>query len=55
VVVVDAGERVHHVPVVVERDTGSTVEIASGLSPDDRVVKLPSVDLTEGRQVEIAR
>ncbi|APR76095.1 Putative Co/Zn/Cd efflux system membrane fusion protein [Minicystis rosea] len=55
VVVVGAGERVHHVPVVVERDTGPTVEIASGLAPDDRVVKLPSVDLLEGRLVEIVR
>jgi multidrug efflux pump subunit AcrA (membrane-fusion protein) len=52
---VDAGGRIRHVPVVVERDTGPTVEIASGLSPDDRVVKLPSPELTEGRVVEIAR
>ncbi|MFT3769026.1 MAG: efflux RND transporter periplasmic adaptor subunit [Minicystis sp.] len=55
VVVVGPNDRVRHVPVVVERDTGPTVEIASGLAPEDRVVKLPSAELTEGRQVEVAR
>src|SRR5262249_35840576 len=47
------GDRVHFAPVVVERDTGPTVEIASGIAPEDRVVKLPGVDLTEGRAVEV--
>jgi RND family efflux transporter MFP subunit len=55
VAVVDATGHIRHVPVVVERDTGPTVEIASGLSPDAKVVKLPSGELTEGRLVEVAR
>jgi RND family efflux transporter MFP subunit len=55
VVVIDNEGRARHVPVVVERDTGPTVEIASGLAPDDRVVKLPSAELTDGRPVDVAR
>jgi membrane fusion protein, multidrug efflux system len=54
VVVIDASGRARHATVVIERDTGPTVEIASGLSPDDRVVRLPSAELTDGREVEIA-
>jgi RND family efflux transporter MFP subunit len=42
------------VPVVVERDTGATIEIASGLQETDRVVALGSADLVEGMVVEIA-
>ena len=45
---------IHLVPVVVERDTGSTVEIASGIEATDRIVKLGSAELIEGRHVDIA-
>jgi membrane fusion protein (multidrug efflux system) len=55
VAVVDSTDHVHLVKVAVERDTGATVEISTGLQAEDRVVKLPSADLTEGKQVEIAR
>ena len=55
VAVVDARSRIHNVHVVVERDTGPTVEVASGLSAGDRVVKLPTAQLTEGREVEVVR
>lgn len=54
VAVVGAGERIRLVPVVVERDTGPTIEIASGLAGDERVVRLPGPELTEGRLVEVA-
>jgi RND family efflux transporter MFP subunit len=54
VALVGPGEKIHLVSVVVERDLGATIEIASGISPDDRVVKLPSAALTEGRVVEVA-
>lgn len=40
--------------VVIERDTGPTVQIASGLDPNDRVVKLGSADLVEGKPVDVA-
>jgi len=54
VAVVGPGDVVHLAPVVIERDTGATIELASGLEPGDRVVKLPSADLTEGRVIEVA-
>ncbi len=54
VAVVGAGDAIHFATVVIERDTGATIEIASGLSPEDRVVKLPSAELVEGRAVEVA-
>jgi RND family efflux transporter MFP subunit len=55
VAVVGARSRIHHVPVVVERDVGPTIEISSGLSPGDQVVKLPTAKLTEGYEVEVVR
>jgi hypothetical protein len=39
--------------VVVERDTGPSIEIASGLTGSERVVKLASSDLVEGKLVEV--
>ncbi len=54
VAVVGADEKLHLVTVVVERDTGPTMEISTGISEADRVVKLASSDLVEGRPVEIA-
>ena len=53
VVVVDAESKVHLVPVVVERDTGSSIEIASGIDGGTRVVKLASSELSEGKIVEV--
>jgi RND family efflux transporter MFP subunit len=43
------------VPVVVERDTGPTVQIASGLEGSEQIVKNASAELLEGRAVEVAR
>lgn len=54
VAVVGPDDRVHLVPVVVERDTGGTMEIATGISETDRIVTLGSAELVEGRAVEIA-
>jgi RND family efflux transporter MFP subunit len=54
VAVVGPGDHIHLVTVVVERDTGPTVEISTGIVPEDRIVKLPSADLVEGRAVEVA-
>jgi membrane fusion protein (multidrug efflux system) len=53
VAVVDAESKIHLVPVVVERDTGPTIEIASGLTGTEQVVKLASADLTEGKLVDV--
>jgi RND family efflux transporter MFP subunit len=54
VAVVDADDNVHLVPIVVERDTGATFEVSNGLSESDRVVKLASTSLFDGRHVAIA-
>ena len=43
------------VRVVIERDTGATVQIASGLDGTERVVKLASAELTDGRPVDVVR
>ena len=54
VATVTADGTIHLVTVIVERDTGSTIEIASGLQDTDRVVTLGNADLVEGKRVEIA-
>ena len=43
------------VPVTVERDTGATVLIASGIDADSRVVKLSSADMADGKRVEVRK
>lgn len=51
--VIDETSTVHLVPVVVERDTGPTIQIASGLGDKDRVVKIASAALSDGQKVEV--
>ena len=53
VAVVGPDDTVHVAPIVVERDTGATFEVASGLSESDRVVKLASPEHTDGERVEV--
>ena len=47
------GDRVQLVPVTVGHDFGNTVEITSGLTPQDEVILDPSDSLISGLQVEI--
>lgn len=44
---------VHLVPITIGRDYGATVEVISGLSPEDNVVLNPSDSLSEGESVRI--
>jgi RND family efflux transporter MFP subunit len=53
VAVVDAGGEIRLVPIVLERDTGPTVQVASGLRGDERVVRVASAALSEGARVEV--
>jgi membrane fusion protein (multidrug efflux system) len=53
VAVVGPGDLVQLVPIVVERDTGAAFEISSGLTASDRVVKLATTALFDGRQVVV--
>jgi membrane fusion protein, multidrug efflux system len=54
VAIVDTDNKVRLVTVVVERDTGPTIELSTGIGEHDRVVKLASSELVDGRAVEIA-
>jgi RND family efflux transporter MFP subunit len=51
VAIVTPGDLIQLVPIVVERDTGAAFEVSSGLNASDRVVKLASTALFDGRQV----
>ena len=55
VAVVDADDTLRLVPVVIERDTGATVQISSGLTADARVVKLSSADMVDGKRVQVRK
>ena len=46
--------RVQLVPVKISKDAGATVEIASGLTPNDAVILDPSDSLASGQEVQIA-
>lgn len=52
-VTIDGEDRVHYVTVVIERDAGATIEIASGLDGSERVLKLADASLKEGNKVEV--
>ncbi len=54
VATVDATNHVKFVPVTLERDTGSTVQIATGLTGDERVIKIAIPSLSDGDVVEVA-
>jgi RND family efflux transporter MFP subunit len=55
VAVVDAQEKVHFAPVVVERDTGATILIATGIEEGARVIKLASTELAQGMRVDVVK
>jgi RND family efflux transporter MFP subunit len=50
---VDAGDRVLIKPVALERDLGAVVEIASGLTPNDRVIENPPDGIGTGASVRV--
>ncbi|HWO24900.1 MAG TPA: efflux RND transporter periplasmic adaptor subunit [Kofleriaceae bacterium] len=52
--IVDAGSRLRLVPITIERDTGATLHVATGLTGDERVVKLALPGLPPGALVEVA-
>jgi len=51
---VDSSNHAVLVPVQLGRDYGTQIEIASGLSPDSRVINSPPDSLVEGQEVRIA-
>jgi membrane fusion protein (multidrug efflux system) len=52
VALVDAHSRVHFVPVAIERDNGTEIEIASGLDGTEKIVANPGGFLEEGKLVQ---
>jgi RND family efflux transporter MFP subunit len=54
VAIVSANNRVMLKPVTISRDLGREVEIATGLSADDRVIESPPDGLASGDEVRVA-
>lgn len=54
VATVSAGDKILFKPVTIARDLGREIEIATGLSPDDRVILSPPDGIADGDQVRIA-
>lgn len=54
VATVGPGDKIQFKQVAIARDLGRTIELASGLSPEDRVVVAPPDGIADGDQVRIA-
>lgn len=53
VAVVGPGDVISLRKISIERDTGTTLQIATGLTADDRVVRIANAALTDGAKVEL--
>ncbi len=53
VAIVDADNKLHLQQIAIERDAGATVQISSGLTGSERIVKIASAELVEGKPVGI--
>ena len=54
VATVDGGDKVKFKTVTIARDLGRDIELASGISPDDRVIVAPPDGLADGDPVRVA-
>jgi RND family efflux transporter MFP subunit len=54
VATVDATNRVKYVTITIERDTGAAVQIAGGLTGDERIIRIAVPSLLDGDVVEVA-
>jgi membrane fusion protein, multidrug efflux system len=52
VAIVDAHNKIHFSPITIERDTGSTLWVGTGVTSKDRVVKIAVPTLVEGDIVD---
>jgi RND family efflux transporter MFP subunit len=50
---VGVGDEVHYVPVTLERDTGATILLSTGLEGSERVIKVANASLVEGAHVVV--
>lgn len=53
VAILDAQNHVRFKPVMIERDLGSSVVLASGINPNDRVIDSPPDGITDGAAVRV--
>jgi RND family efflux transporter MFP subunit len=53
VATVDASNHVKFIPISIERDTGATLWIATGLTGDERIIKIAVPSLLDGDVVEV--
>jgi RND family efflux transporter MFP subunit len=54
VAVADAQNRVHYVPITIERDTGAALWVATGLTGDERIIKIAVPTLAEGDLLDVS-
>jgi membrane fusion protein (multidrug efflux system) len=54
VATVDANDKVLFKTVTIARDLGKDIELASGISPDDRIIVAPPDGIADGDQVRVA-
>jgi RND family efflux transporter MFP subunit len=52
VAVVTANNTLHLQPITIERDLGATLQVASGINANDRIVQIAGAELSEGQKVE---
>lgn len=53
VAVVDAQHKLHFATITIERDTGATLQVATGLTGDEQIVKIAVPGLAEGDPLEV--
>lgn len=51
--VADAQNKLHYATITIERDTGSTLQVATGLTGDERVIKIAVPGLAEGDPLDV--
>jgi len=49
---VDKEKKLHFVPIAIARDTGANLQISSGLTPTDKILRIAIPGLVEGQVVE---
>jgi RND family efflux transporter MFP subunit len=54
VAAVDDQHRIHYLPITIERDTGASLLVSTGLTGTEKIVKIANPTLAEGDPVEIA-
>jgi membrane fusion protein, multidrug efflux system len=54
VAIADAQNRVHYVPITIERDTGAALWVATGLTGDERIIKIAVPTLADGDLLDVS-